>query len=70
MNDRMWAHRQTALNVAHLRELGYVVLDPEEGPLAAGEGGGPGACPSRRRSLRTSGGCSMAMVCCAAGALW
>jgi phosphopantothenoylcysteine decarboxylase/phosphopantothenate--cysteine ligase len=45
MNDRMWAHRQTALNVAHLRELGYVVLDPEEGPLAVGEGSGPGRLP-------------------------
>jgi phosphopantothenoylcysteine decarboxylase/phosphopantothenate--cysteine ligase len=45
MNDRMWAHRQTQRNVAHLRELGYAVLDPEEGPLAAGEGSGPGRMP-------------------------
>jgi phosphopantothenoylcysteine decarboxylase / phosphopantothenate---cysteine ligase len=45
MNDRMWAHRQTALNVAHLREIGYVVLEPEEGMLAAGEGMGPGRMP-------------------------
>jgi phosphopantothenoylcysteine decarboxylase / phosphopantothenate---cysteine ligase len=45
MNDRMWAHGQTRRNVAHLRELGYSVLDPDEGPLAVGEGSGPGRMP-------------------------
>lgn len=45
MNDRMWAHAQTRANVAHLRALGYHVLDPEEGMLAAGEGSGPGRMP-------------------------
>ena len=45
MNDRMWAHRQTVRNAAHLRGLGYHVLDPDEGPLAAGEGSGPGRMP-------------------------
>jgi phosphopantothenoylcysteine decarboxylase / phosphopantothenate---cysteine ligase len=45
MNDRMWAHRQTSRNVAHLRELGYHVLDPDSGALAAGEGSGPGRMP-------------------------
>jgi phosphopantothenoylcysteine decarboxylase / phosphopantothenate---cysteine ligase len=45
MNDRMWAHGQTVRNVAHLRELGYRVLDPEVGPLAVGEGSGPGRLP-------------------------
>jgi phosphopantothenoylcysteine decarboxylase/phosphopantothenate--cysteine ligase len=45
MNDRMWAHRQTGRNVAHLRELGYHVLDPDSGALAAGEGSGPGRMP-------------------------
>jgi phosphopantothenoylcysteine decarboxylase / phosphopantothenate---cysteine ligase len=45
MNDRMWAHGQTARNVAHLRELGYRVLDPDVGPLAVGEGSGPGRLP-------------------------
>jgi phosphopantothenoylcysteine decarboxylase/phosphopantothenate--cysteine ligase len=45
MNDRMWAHRQTSRNVAHLKELGYAVLDPEVGALAAGEGSGPGRMP-------------------------
>ena len=45
MNDRMWAHPQTAANAAHLRGLGYHVLDPDDGPLAAGEGSGPGRLP-------------------------
>jgi len=45
MNDHMWAHPQTARNVAHLRELGYEVLEPAEGMLAAGEGSGPGRMP-------------------------
>ena len=45
MNDRMWAHGQTQRNVSHLRELGYAVLDPEDGPLAVGEGSGPGRMP-------------------------
>ena len=45
MNDRMWANAQTGLNVSHLRKLGYTVIDPDEGPLAAGEGSGPGRMP-------------------------
>lgn len=45
MNDHMWAHPQTQRNVAHLRELGYNVVDPDEGMLAAGEGSGPGRMP-------------------------
>jgi phosphopantothenoylcysteine decarboxylase/phosphopantothenate--cysteine ligase len=45
MNDRMWAHGQTRRNVAHLRELGYRLLDPEVGPLAVGEGSGAGRMP-------------------------
>ena len=45
MNDRMWAHAQTQANVAHLRQLGYRVLDPDDGMLAAGEGSGPGRMP-------------------------
>ena len=50
MNDRMWAHRQTAENVAHLRSLGYTVLDPEPGPLASPqEGSGPGRMPEPER---------------------
>jgi phosphopantothenoylcysteine decarboxylase/phosphopantothenate--cysteine ligase len=42
MNDRMWAHKQTMRNVAHLRAIGYHVLDPDSGALAVGEGSGPG----------------------------
>lgn len=45
MNDHMWAHPQTQRNVEHLRELGYRVLNPEDGLLAAGEGEGPGRMP-------------------------
>jgi len=45
MNDRMWAHAQTVRNAHHLRELGYVVLEPDEGPLAVGEGSGAGRMP-------------------------
>jgi len=45
MNDHMWSHAQTQKNVEHLRTLGYRVIDPEEGMLAAGEGHGPGRMP-------------------------
>lgn len=45
MNDHMWAHPQTRANVGHLRGLGYQILDPDEGMLAAGEGSGPGRMP-------------------------
>lgn len=43
MNDRMWAHPQTRANVRHLHELlGYEIVGPAVGPLAFGEGVGPG----------------------------
>jgi len=45
MNDRMWAHPQVRQNVARAREIGYTVVDPDEGMLAAGEGSGPGRMP-------------------------
>lgn len=45
MNDRMWAHAQVQSNAARLRELGYRLLDPDDGMLAAGEGSGPGRMP-------------------------
>jgi phosphopantothenoylcysteine decarboxylase/phosphopantothenate--cysteine ligase len=52
MNDRMWAHRATQENVAHLRSLGYTVLDPEAGPLASPhEGAGPGRMPEPERIM-------------------
>ena len=45
MNDRMWAHAATQRNAGALRALGYHVLEPDDGPLAAGEGAGPGRMP-------------------------
>ncbi|MDP9200632.1 MAG: bifunctional phosphopantothenoylcysteine decarboxylase/phosphopantothenate--cysteine ligase CoaBC [Gemmatimonadota bacterium] len=45
MNDRMWSHAQTKRNVAQARSLGYEILEPVEGPLAVGEGSGPGRMP-------------------------
>jgi phosphopantothenoylcysteine decarboxylase/phosphopantothenate--cysteine ligase len=43
MNDVMYAHTQVQANLAHLRDvLGYAVVGPAVGPLAAGEGEGPG----------------------------
>jgi phosphopantothenoylcysteine decarboxylase / phosphopantothenate---cysteine ligase len=42
MNDAMWAHPQTRANEARLREIGYTVVGPASGPLAFGEGVGPG----------------------------
>jgi phosphopantothenoylcysteine decarboxylase/phosphopantothenate--cysteine ligase len=42
MNDRMYAHPETQRNVALLRERGVLLLGPDVGPLARGEGEGPG----------------------------
>ena len=43
MNDGMWAHAQTQLNAAHVRDvLGYTLVGPATGPLAFGEGVGAG----------------------------
>lgn len=43
MNERMYAHPQTRLNLEHLRNnLGYHIAGPGKGPLAYGEGDGPG----------------------------
>jgi phosphopantothenoylcysteine decarboxylase/phosphopantothenate--cysteine ligase len=43
MNDRMYAHPQVRANVEHCRDrLGYRIAGPAAGPLAAGEGEGPG----------------------------
>lgn len=42
MNDRMYAHPQVQANVAHCRTLGYRIAGPDHGPLAVGEGEGPG----------------------------
>ena len=45
MNDRMWAHTQTQRNIEQAKSLGYEILQPDEGPLAVGEGSGPGRMP-------------------------
>ncbi len=43
MNDQMFAHPQVRMNLEHLRDrLGYRIAGPAEGPLAVGEGRGPG----------------------------
>ena len=43
MNDRMYAHPQTQRNVQHLEHAcGYQLVGPAVGPLAFGEGDGPG----------------------------
>jgi phosphopantothenoylcysteine decarboxylase/phosphopantothenate--cysteine ligase len=43
MNDRMYSHPQTQANLRHLSEaLAYRIAGPGTGPLAAGEGTGPG----------------------------
>jgi phosphopantothenoylcysteine decarboxylase/phosphopantothenate--cysteine ligase len=43
MNERMYAHPQTQLNLRHLvGKLGYLTAGPGKGPLAFGEGEGPG----------------------------
>lgn len=42
MNDAMWDHAATRENAARLTRLGYRLVGPAEGPLAVGEGSGPG----------------------------
>lgn len=42
MNDRMYAHPATQANRARLAEFGYRLAGPAVGPLAWGEGEGPG----------------------------
>ena len=44
MNVKMWEHPATQRNLAELRALGVLVLDPDEGPMACGEFG-PGRLP-------------------------
>ncbi|HUO51473.1 MAG TPA: bifunctional phosphopantothenoylcysteine decarboxylase/phosphopantothenate--cysteine ligase CoaBC [Gemmatimonadaceae bacterium] len=55
MNDRMWQHRATQRNAAVARELGYTVMEPDSGPLAAGEGSGPGRMPEPETILAHAG---------------
>ena len=39
MNSKMFAHPATQRNLATLKDLGYLVVEPETGPLACGEVG-------------------------------
>jgi phosphopantothenoylcysteine decarboxylase/phosphopantothenate--cysteine ligase len=55
MNDRMWAHAQTKRNVDHVRSLGYEILEPADGPLAVGEGSGPGRMPEPEQIMSRIG---------------
>ena len=75
MNDRMWANAQTRQNARQLRKLGYEVLEPDEGPLAAGEGAGPGRMPEPEtiiaqiaRSLEAKGKLASLTILVTAGA--
>jgi phosphopantothenoylcysteine decarboxylase/phosphopantothenate--cysteine ligase len=45
MNDAMWAHPSVQDNCARCAALGYTVVEPATGDLAAGEGRGPGRLP-------------------------
>jgi phosphopantothenoylcysteine decarboxylase / phosphopantothenate---cysteine ligase len=42
MNDAMWANPRTTANVEELVRLGCRIVGPADGPLAHGEGSGPG----------------------------
>ncbi len=55
MNDGMWSHELVRRNVATLREVGYVILEPAVGPLAFGEGVGPGRLPEPEEILAECG---------------
>ncbi len=55
MNDGMWAHALVHRNVQTLREIGYAVLEPDVGPLAFGEGVGPGRLPEPEIILAHAG---------------
>ena len=56
MNDRMYAHPQTQANLARCRDaLGYRLVGPAVGPLAAGEGEGPGRMLEPGALLRPRG---------------
>jgi len=74
MNDRMWSHAGTRRNVERARELGYHVVDPDDGALAAGEGAGPGRMPEPEtivayaaRTLEPHGGLAGLTVAVTAG---
>jgi phosphopantothenoylcysteine decarboxylase / phosphopantothenate---cysteine ligase len=55
MNDGMWAHTLVSRNVQILRDIGYEIIDPDVGPLAFGEGVGPGRLPEPETILAYAG---------------
>lgn len=56
MNSRMWRHPRVQWNVELLRGTpGIVLLEPDSGPLAVGEGEGPGRMPEPDEILEQVG---------------
>ncbi len=55
MNDGMWSHAAVLENVRALRALGHTVVEPATGPLAFGEGVGPGRLPEPDELLAYAG---------------
>lgn len=55
MNDGMWSHGAVQQNTNALRALGYTVLEPDVGPLAFGEGVGPGRMPEPETLMAHAG---------------
>jgi phosphopantothenoylcysteine decarboxylase / phosphopantothenate---cysteine ligase len=55
MNDRMYSHPATGRNLSQLQELGYHLAGPAEGPLAWGEGEGPGRLLDPEEILEEAG---------------
>jgi phosphopantothenoylcysteine decarboxylase / phosphopantothenate---cysteine ligase len=55
MNDGMWSHELVLRNVQTLRDIGYQIIDPAVGPLAFGEGSGPGRLPEPEALLAYAG---------------
>ena len=39
MNPKMYEHQATQLNIARLKQLGYLVIEPDSGQMACGESG-------------------------------
>ncbi|MBC7844178.1 MAG: bifunctional phosphopantothenoylcysteine decarboxylase/phosphopantothenate--cysteine ligase CoaBC [Gemmatimonadaceae bacterium] len=74
MNDGMWSHELAQRNAQTVRDVGYEVLEPEIGPLAFGEGVGPGRLPEPHvivahagRLLETAKGLAGAQIIVTAG---
>ncbi len=57
MNDGMWAHPAVLANSQTLQTFGYHVLEPAVGPLAFGEGVGPGRMPEPEAILAHAAKC-------------